>query len=123
MNLRSFLAFWLLPLATLAAPPPPAYAPREGPRVPVEDLAELGRLMFFDPSLSASGRVACASCHDPARAFGPPNALAVQPGGIDGRRPGVRAAPSLRYLQTLPPFSAHHHDNDGDDSIDAGPTG
>ena len=43
--------------------------------------------------------------------------------GPDGRQAGTRAAPSLRYLQTLPPFSEHHFDNDGDDSIDAGPTG
>jgi len=30
---------------------------------------ELGRRLFFDPALSASGRLACASCHQPARAF------------------------------------------------------
>ena len=35
-------------------------------------LAELGRRLFFDPTLSASGRLACAYCHDPARAYGPP---------------------------------------------------
>ena len=31
--------------------------------------------------------------------------------------------PSLRYAQTTPPFSEHYHDDDGDDSVDAGPTG
>jgi cytochrome c peroxidase len=31
--------------------------------------------------------------------------------------------PSLRYLQTVPPFSEHSFENEGDDSIDAGPTG
>jgi cytochrome c peroxidase len=35
-------------------------------------LTELGRKMFFDPSLSASGKQACASCHDPHHAFGRP---------------------------------------------------
>jgi cytochrome c peroxidase len=30
---------------------------------------ELGRRLFFDPALSASGPLACASCHQPARAF------------------------------------------------------
>ena len=30
---------------------------------------ELGRQLFFDPALSSSGRLACASCHQPARAF------------------------------------------------------
>ncbi|HSI57085.1 MAG TPA: cytochrome c peroxidase [Ideonella sp.] len=101
-----------------------AYAPRpDGQRLDVAGVTELGRAMFFDPSLSASGRVSCASCHDPRFAFGPPNDLPVQPGGLDGLSLGVRAAPSLRYLQTLAPFTEHHYDNDGDDSIDAGPTG
>jgi cytochrome c peroxidase len=31
--------------------------------------AELGRRLFFDTRLSANGRVACASCHDPKRDF------------------------------------------------------
>ncbi|WP_043113754.1 cytochrome c peroxidase [Solimonas soli] len=65
-------------------------------------MAELGRLAFFDPSLSASGRQSCASCHDPAHAYGPPNALAVQPGGPDLGRYGGRAVPALRYLRRVP---------------------
>jgi len=93
-------------------------------RVDVPALTALGRAMFFDARLSASGRVACASCHDPAHAYGPPNARAVQPGGgVPVDRSGVRAAPSLRYLQSVPPFTEHHFDNDGDDSVDMGPTG
>ncbi|MBB5694626.1 cytochrome c peroxidase [Muricoccus pecuniae] len=31
--------------------------------------AQLGRRLFFDPSLSASGTMSCASCHQPARGF------------------------------------------------------
>src|SRR5580704_12967912 len=46
-------------------------------------LEALGRKLFADPSLSASGRMACATCHDPDRAFGPANALPVQLGGKD----------------------------------------
>ena len=100
-----------------------AYAPQAQARVPVAQLAALGREMFFDAGLSASGRTSCATCHDPRHAYGPPNARPVQPGGANGREPGTRAAPSLRYLQTLAPFSEHHFDNDGDASVDAGPTG
>jgi hypothetical protein len=37
-------------------------------------LTELGRQLFFEKALSASGRMSCASCHDPAHAYGPPNA-------------------------------------------------
>jgi cytochrome c peroxidase len=86
-------------------------------------LTALGRALFSDAALSASGRMSCASCHEPARAYGPPNNLAVQFGGSDLRRPGLRAVPSLMYQQDTPPFSEHFNDTDGDDSIDQGPTG
>jgi cytochrome c peroxidase len=88
-------------------------------------LAAVGRNLFFDPALSASGKLSCASCHDPAYAYGPPNALAVEPGGKDMGRMGLRAAPSLRYMQATPQFSEHFYDSDdeGDASIDNGPTG
>src|SRR5215470_19354505 len=58
----------------------------------------LGALIFHDASLSASGRMSCATCHDPAHAHAPANALAVQAGGTDLDVPGFRAVPSLRYL-------------------------
>jgi cytochrome c peroxidase len=88
-------------------------------------LEALGREFFFDATLSASGRMACATCHDPQHAFGPPNTLAVQLGGKDGREPGLRAVPSLKYLQADPQFTEHYFESDdeGDDSVDNGPTG
>ncbi len=88
-------------------------------------LTALGRTLFFDPTLSASGRMACASCHDPAHGFGPPNAQAVQLGGKDLRTPGLRAVPSLTYLQDVPAFTEHFYESDdeGDASVDNGPTG
>jgi cytochrome c peroxidase len=91
----------------------------------VELLAELGRRLFFDPALSASGRLACASCHDPARAYGPPGEHVIMPGGKDMRESGLRAVPSLRYLQATPAFTEHFRDSDdeGDASVDNGPTG
>jgi cytochrome c peroxidase len=72
------------------------------PRDPKPALAELGRLAFSDPSFSASGRVSCATCHNPAHAYGPPNDLAVQLGGPELKDSGLRAAPSLRYLRRTP---------------------
>lgn len=86
-------------------------------------LTDLGRALFSDTALSASGRMACSSCHDPAHAYGPPNGLAVQLGGADLAQPGLRAVPTLMYRQDTPPFSEHFSDNDGDDSADQGPTG
>ena len=125
------LAVLLVPALPSAAPPkPPAhvdapYAPRPGRMPPgVEQLTTLGRAMFFDKALSANGRVACASCHDPAFAYGPPNGASVQP-GVGPRLSALafRATPSLRYLHSLPAFTEHHFDNEGDDSTDMGPTG
>jgi cytochrome c peroxidase len=88
-------------------------------------LEALGRRLFSDPSLSASGKMSCATCHSPDHAFGPPNDLAVQLGGKDGAQPGLRAVPSLMYLQAAPQFTEHffESDDDGDESVDNGPTG
>ena len=88
----------------------------------VQAMTELGRALFSDPSLSASGKIACATCHDPKLAFGPPNALAVQRGGSDLKRAGIRAVPSLRYLQSVPPFTEHYEDEELG-GTDQGPTG
>ena len=50
---------------TLGAPPPdPSNRVADDPQA-----AGLGRALFFDRRLSANGRVACSSCHDPAHAF------------------------------------------------------
>ena len=81
---------------------------------PVAELVALGRALFADPVLSASGKLSCASCHDAARAYGPPEPPPV---------PLDRSAPSLRYLQTVPRFDEHYHDPDGLDGADQGPAG
>ncbi len=86
-------------------------------------LTAIGRVLFFDPVLSASGSLACASCHDPAHAFASPNARAVQRGGADRGQPGVRSVPSLMYEQNMPPFTEHFFDTDENDSVDQGPAG
>ena len=75
------LALWLLP------------APAEEPLSP---LAALGRQMFHDPSLSASGQQSCASCH---RAdFGHASANGIEKGGTHMQTMGQRNVPSIRYL-------------------------
>jgi cytochrome c peroxidase len=51
----------------------------------------LGRALFFDTRLSADGSLACATCHDPARAFTDGRAKSV---GVFGRM-GTRSAPAL----------------------------
>ncbi len=106
----------------------PARLPGYGPRVfgawpTVAQMHDLGRQIFRDPGLSASGRMSCASCHDPAQAFGPPNARDVQLGGPHGDRPGTRAVPTLRYLVTTIPFTEHYIDDEDGHGEDGGPTG
>jgi len=68
------------------------------PAAPLSAVARLGHAIFFDASLSGSGRLSCASCHSPAHAYGPPNSLSVMRGGL-------RAVPSLMYLERQPSFT------------------
>jgi len=66
-----------------------AVIPPDNPQTP-EKIA-LGQKLFFDGRLSADGTVACASCHNPERAFtdGKPTST-----GIHGRL-GQRNAPTI----------------------------
>ena len=88
------------------------------------DLAALGRRIFFDTSLSQPQGSACASCHDPARAFASPlNARnSTGPGTPAGSRTGHfsgRNAPSLLYVRYIPRL----HFYQDDDAPFAGPYG
>lgn len=105
------------------AHPQAFYATRFTRTPSVVEMADLGRKMFFDTALSASQTLSCATCHDPRHAFAAANGLPVQRGGVGGRDAGLRAVPSLRYLQSVPPFTEHMHDTEGDESIDQGPAG
>jgi cytochrome c peroxidase len=67
--------------------------------------AQVGSKLFFDVNLSASGKMACATCHDPNHAYAPANGLAVQLGGPNLSLAGTRAVPSLRYKDYTPPYS------------------
>ena len=106
-------------VAGAVEPEPRAY----GNRPSVGQLTALGRAMFVDPGLSASGRLACASCHDPAAAFGP-NAHTPSPfADADPAHAGTRAIPSLRYAQFAGRFTEHTVDDEETHGVDGGPTG
>jgi cytochrome c peroxidase len=64
--------------------------------------AALGEKIFDDTSLSASGQVACASCHESARAFAGDTVVPI--GGVGMDVQGFRNAPSLKYLTQNPAF-------------------
>ena len=90
----------------------------------INQLTALGRAMFFDASLSASGKMSCASCHSPAHAYGPPDVRTAQLGGPQMNRIGFRNTPSLRYLHSPIAFTEHFYESlvtNGKD--DEGPTG
>jgi cytochrome c peroxidase len=66
-----------------------AEIPADNPQT-AEKIA-LGEKLFFEPRLSADGTVACASCHDPDRAFTDGRPASV---GFKGRT-GQRNAPTI----------------------------
>ncbi|NBT13841.1 MAG: cytochrome-c peroxidase [Planctomycetia bacterium] len=54
---------------------------------------ELGRALFFDPRLSASGRVACGTCHKPEHGWAESREVSIPHGAVPGRNtPTVRNA-------------------------------
>jgi len=50
------------------------------------DRVALGRRLFLDKRLSRDGSTACATCHNPNRAFSSPLPVAIGIGGRQGRR-------------------------------------
>jgi len=60
----------------------------------------LGRILFFDPNLSADGKVSCATCHQPSHEFAENRAVSA---GAFGRV-GTRNAPSLLGRRTNDPL-------------------
>jgi len=66
-----------------------AVIPKDNPLTPAK--IDLGLKLFFDSRLSADGSVACATCHDPGRAFTDGRPVSI---GIKGRL-GQRNAPTV----------------------------
>jgi cytochrome c peroxidase len=102
--LRAVASTAIAVLCALATPVlrAPVFAEAVDPGGPTP--VTLGEKIFADPSLSASGAMACATCHDPGHAHAQSNALPVQLGGANLDVPGFRAVPSLQYISLTPPF-------------------
>lgn len=64
----------------LSALPQTAPAPADNPSTP--EKVELGRLLFWDPILSGTLEVSCATCHDPDFAYAAPLDLPIGVTGI-----------------------------------------
>lgn len=70
-------------------------------------MAAVGQLLFFDTSLSASGKQSCATCHSPGNAFTAANNAPVPFGGasLSLNLQGLRNAPSTMYSSFIPRFT------------------
>jgi cytochrome c peroxidase len=75
-----------------------------GTPLPLPTLAAVGEELFHDPSLSASGRQACAGCHSAERAHADPAGTFLPIGGAKLDQEGLRSSLSLRYIDTAGPF-------------------
>ena len=71
------------------APLPEPTFPKENPYTKAK--AELGQHLFFEPRLSGSGQIACASCHEPELGWADGRAVSFG----HGRQPTRRNAPSV----------------------------
>jgi cytochrome c peroxidase len=67
----------------------PIVWPADNPYSPAK--SELGRILYFDPRLSADNTVSCATCHSPQYAFTDGAAVST---GIRGQK-GGRSAPTV----------------------------
>ena len=92
MLLRGNLIAQAVPSDSPPKPPlglPPVIWPADNPYSAAR--VELGRYLFFDPRLSANGKVSCATCHPPEHAFA----------GGDPAPLGVTGTPLRRRAPTL----------------------
>lgn len=91
---------------------------------PASSLEELGAKLFADTNLSDPGGVACASCHDPNRAFSGVNGsrVAAVARGATGAL-GLRKPPSAMYASFSPPFGFVAKKNEITDKIEKVPVG
>jgi cytochrome c peroxidase len=111
--LRGVVAAWMIGAAlalpagllntgAVASPcgyPRPDLSALGGPaRHSSNELLLLGRRLFFDTRLSATGGTSCARCHDPRYGYAEPRRVSIS----DRGEPGRRNSPSLLDVGTRP---------------------
>jgi cytochrome c peroxidase len=65
----------------------PATVPAPADNITTPERVELGHMLFFDPRLSSSGAISCATCHNPSFAWGDRLPRGVGHGHVElGRR-------------------------------------
>lgn len=100
MRLTALALILPLPVLAQTAPEPPAFPPAIFAS-PDPARVELGQLLFYDPVLSGSGTVSCATCHHPR--FGTSDGVSLSLGdGALGLGPERRLDPANPPEQRLP---------------------
>jgi len=84
-------------------PPPPNAPPPQGTTA-LSGKAAVGKLLFGDTALSASGNQSCATCHAPNNAFTANNNAPVPLGGAALTFQGLRNSPTVMYASFTPGF-------------------
>jgi len=77
--------------------------------------AQLGSILFSDPSFSGNRSMSCATCHDPAQGFTDHRnnaGLGMVSLGADQHSLGNRNAPTVTYAATAPAFHFDSHLNE-----------
>lgn len=77
---------------------PPPFVPGDNPMT--EPKVELGRRLFYDKRLSLDGSMACATCHEQAKAFTDGRPVGVAFNGVHGKRNSMGLA-NVGYLPVL----------------------
>ena len=92
-GLRMLAVLALLSVAGLVAAEPAGLPPVSHPKdnAPSPEKISLGMQLYFDGRLSADGKVACASCHDPAKGYSNGEQFAT---GVEGKK-GGRNSPTV----------------------------
>lgn len=82
---------WIFPKVqhTELAPMPSVVFPKDNPYS--KEKEKLGKLLFFDPKLSASGQIACANCHSPEHGWADGNRVSFG----HNRKTGKRNSPTI----------------------------
>lgn len=105
----SRVSFKALVFCTLGAPLWAGDLPYGEPEFPDHDsaLIELGQLLFYDPVLSGSKTVSCATCHHPNHATGDGVSLGLGDGGVGlgpDRIVDANNPPEQRIPRNAPPL-------------------
>lgn len=108
--MKALILAAILPAAALASDRagdlPPPLDPADFDTAPQAEL-RLGQLLFYDPILSGSRTVSCATCHHPTLATGDGVALGIGDGGLGlgpERRIDPENPPEQRIPRNAPPL-------------------